>query len=169
MKHLMRYEGFTPQQRQDEILDKISKYGIASLTIQEKEFLDSYSNGNTEEIHKKLNFTENEVVFEDDSGNFKFEFLLMENYGNEKHLVGILYVPDLIWENGAKVEGRLEGRIIDYGNGQISPDFSITIKDVHKKIQKDITYDIFEFCNGLEYELDSFLDYVVSEIENTGF
>ena len=26
-------------------------------------------------------------------------------------------------------------------------------------------YDVFEFCNGLEYELDSFIDYVISEIE----
>jgi hypothetical protein len=26
-------------------------------------------------------------------------------------------------------------------------------------------YDVFEFCNGLEYELDSFVDYVVSELD----
>jgi hypothetical protein len=24
---------------------------------------------------------------------------------------------------------------------------------------------VFDFCNGLEYELDSFLEYVISEIE----
>ena len=27
-------------------------------------------------------------------------------------------------------------------------------------------YDVFEFCNGLEYELDSFIDYVVSELDD---
>ena len=28
MKHLMRYEGYTSNERTDDILDKISKYGI---------------------------------------------------------------------------------------------------------------------------------------------
>jgi len=41
MKHLMRYEGYTSMERVDDILDKISKYGIKSLTQLEKEFLDS--------------------------------------------------------------------------------------------------------------------------------
>jgi len=57
-------------------------------------------------------------------------------------------------ENGKKVVGILEGRIVRFENGTISPDF----------YSKD-EYDIFEFCNGLEYELDSFIDYVVAEIE----
>jgi hypothetical protein len=39
MKHLMRYEGYTSTERVDDILDKISKYGIKSLTQLEKEFL----------------------------------------------------------------------------------------------------------------------------------
>ena len=40
MKHLMRYEGYTSMERVDDILDKISKYGIESLSINEKNFLD---------------------------------------------------------------------------------------------------------------------------------
>lgn len=167
MKHLMRYVGFSAQERQDEILDKISKYGISSLTADEKEFLDSYSKGEEEDIHKKLNFHENDIIFEDDDGHFKFEFQELEDYGDEKHIIGVIYVPDLVWETGHRIEGRLEGRIVDFGEGKISPDFYLQITD--KKSGKKINYDIFEFCNGLEYELDCFLDYVVQEVENMNF
>jgi hypothetical protein len=163
----MRYEGFSSQERQDEILDKISKYGISSLTPDEKNFLDSYSQGKEEETHKKLKYHENEVVFEDDKGYFKFEFEELEDYGNEKHIIGTIYVPDLVWEDGSTVEGRLEGRIVSYGGGQTSPDFFVVVKD--PKTGEEVSYDIFEFCNGIEYELDSFIDYVVTEIENTEF
>ena len=37
------------------------------------------------------------------------------------------------------------------------------------KTGEEIQLDVFDFCNGVEYELDSFIDYVVSEIENTEF
>lgn len=163
----MRYEGFSAQERQDEILDKISKYGIASLTTDEKEFMDSWSEGKEEEVHKKLNYHENEIVFEDDSGLFKFEFQELEEYEDEKHIIGVIYVPDLVWDNGEKVEGRLEGKIVDFGGGRTSPDFFATIKN--PKTGEEIQLDVFDFCNGVEYELDSFIDYVVSEIENTEF
>lgn len=163
----MRYEGFSAQERQDEILDKILKYGIASLTSDEKEFMDSWSVGKEEEFHKKLNYHENEIIFEDDSGLFKFEFQELEDYGDEKHIIGVIYVPDLVWDNGDKVEGRLEGRIVDFGEGRTSPDFFITVKN--PKTKGEIQLDVFDFCSGLEYELDSFIDYVVSEIENTDF
>jgi hypothetical protein len=39
-------------------------------------------------------------------------------------------------------------------NNQILPNF-----------EKD-GYDILEFCNGLEYELDNFLDYVILTIKD---
>jgi len=86
--------------------------------------------------------------------NIKFEFKEWEDYGDEQHFIGTFYVPDLELENGKKVVGILEGRIVKFENETVSPDF----------YSKD-GYDIFEFCNGLEYELDSFIDYVVSEIE----
>jgi hypothetical protein len=140
---------------------------MKSLTPDEKNFLDSYSQGKEEETHKKLNYHENEVVFEDDKGYFRFEFEELEDYGDEIHIIGTLYVPDLTWEDGSTVEGRLEGRIVVYDGGQTSPDFFAVTKD--PKTGKEVSYDIYEFCNGLEYELDSFIDYVVSEIENTEF
>jgi hypothetical protein len=161
MKHLMRYEGYTSKERVDEILDKISKYGINSLTSMEKEFLDSHSMGKEEEFHDKLTKSETETTFEDDNGLFKFEFDSCEEYDDEVHYLGTLYVPDLVFENGKRIEGILGGRIVVYRNGQISPDFYSIQKD--KKSGEN--YDVFEFCNGLEYELDSFIDYVVSELE----
>jgi hypothetical protein len=41
----------------------------------------------------------------------------------------------------------------------VVPDFYSLTKD-----EEGYEYDVFEFCNGLEYELDSFLDYVVGEL-----
>lgn len=161
MKHLMRYEGYTAKERADDILDKISKYGIKSLTPLEKDFLDSHKSGDQETYHDKLSKSETEYTFEDDGGYFKFEFDSCEDYGDETHYLGTLYVPDLECENGKKIEGRLEGRIIVHQNGQTSPDFY----SIQKDSNTGDNYDVFEFCNGLEYELDSFIDYVVSELE----
>jgi hypothetical protein len=161
MKHLMRYEGYTSKERVDDILDKISKYGIKSLTQLEKDFLDSHRLGKEEELHDKLSKSETETTFEDDNGHFKFEFESYEDHGDEVHYLGTLYVPDLEFTSGRRLEGRLEGRIVVYNNGQLSPNFYSIQKDPKSREN----YDVFEFCNGLEYELDSFLDYVVSELE----
>jgi len=161
MKHLMRYEGYTVQQRLDDILDKISKYGMASIRPNELDLLNANKTGTEEEIHKKMTFDENDTIFEDDNGYFKFEHSETEEYEDEVHYIGTLYVPDLVFPNGKKLEGRLEGRIIVYSGGQISPDFY----SVSKKPNED-AYDVFEFCNGLEYELDSFMDYVVGELDD---
>jgi len=161
MKHLMRYEGYTSKERVDDILDKISKYGIKSLSPLEKEFLDSHKTGNEEELHDRLAKEESETVFEDDMGYFKFELQEIEDYGDELHYIGTLYVPDLDLNNGKKIEGRLSGIIVYFDNGQTSPDFYSIEKD---PVSSD-HYDVFEFCNGLEYELDSFIDYVVSELQ----
>lgn len=160
MKHLMRYEGYTSGERMDDILDKISKYGMKSLTQLEKEFLDSHSIGKEEEIHNKIKSFESESVFEDDRGYFKFEHTETEDYGDEIHYIGTLYVPDLVWENGRRIKGVLYGKIIVYSNDYNSPEFYSNEKE-HLTGEN---YDLFEFCNGLEYELDNFIDYVVSEL-----
>ena len=72
MNHLMRYEGYSSSERMDDVLDKISKYGISSLTQLEKEFLDSHKSGSEKESHDKISKEESETIFEDDY--FKFEF-----------------------------------------------------------------------------------------------
>jgi hypothetical protein len=157
MKHLMRYEGYTTTQRVDDILDKISKHGIKSISTLEKDFLDAHKSGNEEELHNQLAKEESEKVFEDDAGMFKFEFESMEEYEDEIHYLGTLTCPDLI-ENEQTISGRLEGRIVYYPNtSATSPDFGVQING------KD--FDAFDFCEGYEYELDSFIDYVVQELE----
>ncbi len=159
MRHLMRYEGYSTKERVDDVLDKISKYGISTLTKLEKEFLDAHTLGNESEVHKRITKEEFENVFEDDSGYFKFEYESMKDFGDEKHFIGILYVPDLELTKTRRLDGRLEGKIIKYKNGQIIPEFDSPIKNGE-------SYDVLEFCNGLEHELDSFLDYIISEIDN---
>ena len=158
MRHLMRYEGYSTAQRVDDILDKISKYGMKSLTPLEKEFLDAHKSGGEEAVHNALTKEESEKVFEDYAGMFKFEFDSIEEYGDEIHYLGTLTCPDLV-ENGKTISGRLEGRIVYYPETTFtSPDFGVQING------KD--FDVFDFCSGYEYELDSFIDYVVSELEN---
>jgi hypothetical protein len=156
----MRYVGYSSKERVDDILDKISKYGILSITQLEKDFLDAHAKGTESEVHDRITKEESEKVFEDDFGYFKFEYQKIENYSDEIHYIGILYTPDLELKNGEKIEGRIEGRIVVYDSGQILPDFYL--------VHKGKTYDIFEFCSGLEYELDSFLDYVIQEIKYNG-
>lgn len=158
MKHLMKYEKYSATERLDDILDKISKYGMDSLSDLEKEFLEAHKSGKEQEAHDKLSKKEIETTFEDDFGYFKFELKDIKQLHNpgepiEHHFIGKIYVPNLEWPNGKEITGVLDGQIIRYSNGVIALDF---IKG---------NYDVFEFCNGLEYELDSFIDYVVSEIE----
>ena len=147
----MRYENYTSTERMDDILDKISKYGIDSLSDLEKEFLDSHKTGKEQELHDKLAKSEVETTFEDDLGKFTFELSEVQKIKNkggeleEIEIIGTLYVPDLELSSGKKVEGRLEGKIIKYSNGTTSLEF-----------EKD---------GYLEYELDSFIDYVVLEID----
>jgi hypothetical protein len=157
MKHLVRYEGYTTTQRVDDILDKISKHGLKSLSTLEKEFLDAHKSGDEEKLHKVLTKEESEKVFEDDAGMFKFEFESMEEYGDEIHYLGTLTCPDLV-EDGNTISGRLQGRIIYY------PESTFTSLDFGTQID-GTDFEAFDFCEGYEYELDSFIDYVVSELE----
>jgi len=149
----MRYENYTTMERVDDILDKISKYGINSLTKLEKDFLDAHSTGDEEEIHTILTKEESEKVFEDDNGYFKFILDDIKDFGSYRAYKGTLFVPDLELSKSKKIEGILKGEIISYSNGS-----SISFE---KK-----GYDVFEFCNGLEHELDIFIDYVSDELKN---
>ena len=158
MKSLMLYEDFSSQDKTDELLDKISKYGILSLTTHEKEFLDAVSSGDEEVVKNKMRTLSTDTFFEDDY--FKFE---LDDIKYKKHCIqyiGTLYVPDLEKSNKT-IEGNLKGRIILYNNGSYSLDF---IKVTYEK-GKEVEYDVFEFCSGLEYELDNFIDYIIQELE----
>jgi hypothetical protein len=162
MRHLIRYDGYTSKERLDECLDKISKYGFESLSDLEIEFLDSHKIGNQEEVHIKLAKLENETVFEDDNGLFKFEFQYKKTIDDNVYYTGILYVPDLILNNGKRIEGRLSGNIIVYKNGTISPDFY----SIQKDTLTNFNYGVLDFCGEKEDELDLFIDYVVYELSS---
>jgi hypothetical protein len=157
MKHLMRYEGYSSQERLNDILDKISTYGINTLSIDEKEFLDAHSNNKETEVHNKLIFKENETVFEDDYGLFKFEHLETIEFDDEIHYIGTLYVPELKKSNGSSIKGILIGKIVVYK----SDNDEVSVID----FETENGIDVFEFCNGIEYELDNFIDYVVNELK----
>jgi hypothetical protein len=156
----MRYDGYTTKERLDDILDKISKYGIESITNMEMEFLDSYSYGGEEEVHQKLIKREYETIFEDDQGYFRFELTDMKKNKDSVTYCGVLYAPDLKMDSGEIITGRLVGKIIIYDSDLVVLDFNI-------KKKKKIIYDIFDFCDGIEQELDSFIDYVILELKSS--
>ena len=152
MIHTIKFESYSVDERLDDILDKISNYGIDHLTFLEIEFLESYKDSKETETHNRIKNIEDEVVFVDDIGIFRFEFKETHELLNEIHIFGTFYVPDMIIGGGKKLNGCLDGRITLYGNGTIALEF------------ESGKYDIFEFCTGIEYELDAFVDYIVAEI-----
>jgi hypothetical protein len=158
MKRLMVYEDFSSQEKTDELLDKISKYGITSLTGHEKDFLDAVSSGDDERVQNKMKILNNDTFFEDDF--FKFELDDIKYKKNGIQYIGTLYVPDLEKPNKT-IEGNLKGKITLHNNGSYSLDF---YKIVYER-GKEVEYDVFEFCGGLEYELDNFIDYIIQELE----
>lgn len=142
-----------PEDRLNFILDKISNNGIKKLTKEEKFFLESYSLGKEEEIHKKLSDEESSKTFLSDDGNFIFKLDNVEYVDDVQYINGTLIVPDLILKNKKRVKGELKGSIIVFSESHIAVDF-------HRG-----KYDIFEFVDGLEYELDCFVDDLVYKIE----
>ena len=151
MIHIKTFESYNS--RLDDILDKINKSGKSSLTQSELEYLNAYS---TDDFGKMdyIDKIEGQRTFNSSDGYFRFKYEYTEDYGDEVFYYGILYVPDLEWPNGKRITGELEGYIAVYPSKQIAPVF-----------EKD-GYDVLEFCNGLEYELDSFLEYVIDTIED---
>jgi hypothetical protein len=61
-------------------------------------------------------------------------------------------VPDLVIKKRI-VKGEIKGEIIVFNNTEVGLDF------VKEK------YDIFDFVNGLEYELDRFIDDLIINIK----
>ena len=112
MKHLMRYEGYTTQQRVDDLLDKISNYGINSLNKLEKDFLDAHKMGKEEEVHNILTKKESECTFEDDSGMIRFEFDKIEKGGTLTQFKGYMFRPDGIYQFTKELK-KINYKIVD--------------------------------------------------------
>jgi len=152
MKHLMSFEGYHDEYL-DSILDKINKSGMNSLSDTEKEFLNAYSSNDVDKMIY-IEHIEGQRTFTSSDKYFTFKYSHTEDYDDEGcRYYGILTVPNLEFPGGKIIDGEMDGYIWVI-SGQVIPVFE----------KND--YDVLEFCNGLEYELDSFLDYVVSTIED---
>lgn len=154
----MVYEEYSSQKRVDEILDKISKYGIFSMTTKERDFMDAYSSGDPKETQDKLSILDKDVIFENTHFKFELENTIIGNH--EVTYKGTFYVPDMILIDGTTLEGNIYGELIVYKNGTYILNFD---KRVMVK-GNELIYEIYEFCEGLEYELDSFIDYIIQEL-----
>lgn len=150
MKHLKKFESHNNYL--DDILDKINKSGLSSLSNYEKEYLDAFSKDDNVKMDyiKGIN---DQKSFKSSDGHFEFVYEYTEDYGDEKYHFGTMYVPNI--DNvDEKVEGILEGYIWETTDNQIIPNF-----------EKN-NIDIVEFCQGLEYELDIFLEYVIDTLND---
>ena len=142
---------YSSQDRLNEILDKISQFGSESINEYEQDFLDSYADGQEEFFNQILNEVEEETIFDSDDGLFNFKLDEIHQFDDQIHLVGTIKVPDMTLK-GKKITGYLFGKIIVYKKDQFAIDFS------------DGKYDIFEFCSGIEYELDTFIDEIIQKV-----
>lgn len=141
------------EEKLDYLLDKISKYGLLSLTNNEIIFLDSYASYTEDFFVSKIE----EDIYEDFNGRFKFEFSNITHTPYSKLIHGKIYVPDLKLKSST-ISGILTGYIIITNTG-----------DINLFFKKD-KWDIWDFCTGLEWELDVFIDSVIIEIdEKRGF
>lgn len=140
------------------ILDKVLKYGVISLNKRELYFLDSFSSGDFKVILDKYIILEDILTFENTHFKFELNDTIIGNH--EVSHKGVMYVPD-ITINGNIVEGNLDGELVVYKNGTYVLNFEKIINYNKKKI----IYDICDFCDGLEYEFDNFIDYIIQELE----
>ena len=152
MKYSKKFENYH-QVKVDEILDKINKSGINSLTQIEKDYLDAFSK---DDVMKMANLEYNSRLkdFSSTDGYFHFTFSHVEHRDKKDFYYGTITVPSIEFENGKKIDGVIEGFILVLSNNTKVPFF-----------EKN-GYDILEFCNGLEYELDNFLDYVIDTLND---
>lgn len=161
MKNIKTYETYTTQQRLDDVLDKISKNGVDKLSSAEKNFLKSFKDDSSSLYHQKLSDYENkyskiigDTPYVDDNGNFKFVVSSVDGDGTFEIINGTLSLPDIEFDGGKTISGKnIEGTIyINIETDEVILDFN----------RQD--YEAYDFAEGLEYELESFIDYVVDEL-----
>ena len=85
-------EEYDIQKRQDDILDKISKHGLESLTDAERSFLDAHSKGVEDIEQAYMNIMKDEERSNGEFGNEIFQFKLeeIEDYEGDKMIFGNL-------------------------------------------------------------------------------
>ncbi|CAG7580659.1 MAG: hypothetical protein SLAVMIC_00512 [uncultured marine phage] len=124
----------------DELLDKISKHGVKSLSDEERKFLDSHKSGTQEETLDKI---QNE--FSDEFGGIKVTF----KYTGSKKIDNNYYQHNGIMViNGVE----LEGDMAEYHGGFMT-DF------------EDEEYNDWSLMSGQEYEYEQFLELIFGELD----
>lgn len=148
----MKFENHN--KRVDEILDKISKNGIGSLSQNEVDYLYAFSVSDRMKMIN-LDFESRLKDFKSIDGYFEFKFSHIVNHDDNEgiYYYGTITVPDLKWNNNI-ISGEMDGYILVLPNKDKIPCFDSS------------GYDILDFCNGIEYELDSFIDYVIDTLED---
>lgn len=142
-----------PDDRLNLILDKISNVGIKGLKKEELMYLESYSRGKEKEFNDRLSEEENRKTFISDDGLFTFKLKNVEIIDEVEFINGLLTVPDIKTQKGKIIKGELYGSIIVFDKSNVAIDF------------RKGKYDVFEFVNGLEYELDCFVDDIVLKMK----
>ena len=110
MNYLMKFENYH-QNRIDEILDKISSSGINSLTKNELEYLNAFGKEDKDKL-LHLDIASRKNNFKSSEGYFEFNLKRIEDLGDEKNYHGVITVPDLVFENGERISGEIEGYIV---------------------------------------------------------
>ena len=140
------------EDRLNRILDKIKNIGLKSLDKKELDFLNSFKVGDEEKFNKKLSSDRTQSTYISDDGFFMFNVENIEYNKDELRIIGVIFVPDLVVKKRI-IKGEIKGQIIVFNNTEVGLDF---LKG---------KYDIFDFVNGLEYELDRFIDDLIVNIK----
>jgi hypothetical protein len=98
-----------------------------------------------------------EIVIEDKDFGLIFKFEKIHKQGEETYYWGTLYCPDYTYggedDEQETIPGELYGRFVSFEDGPTMLDF---------EGPNDLT--AYDFCEGLEHELDNFAEYAVDEI-----
>lgn len=97
---------FNAQERVDNLLDKISKSGLSSLSKSEKDFLDSFSKGEEEEVNKKLNIDEGISPLVSSDGIFEFKLQDIEYYSSDSGERDDIMVYGELFYDGEEYYGK---------------------------------------------------------------
>lgn len=152
MKYLKYFESFDV----DDLLDKINKSGINSLTYLEREFMKAHAE-NDEEKLQEIEIKSRAKYFTSSNNllHFYFNGKIMNIDDDRTLYYGTMTVPNIEWENGDEIYGILYGSI-EHDDGVIILHFS--------KYHNGHEYNIEEFCNGLVYELYGFAQDIIDEL-----
>lgn len=170
MKWIKLYEEFTNDSMQDMITDALEKEIKAAIeknghfstedyyTLTKSRKLDDRMADEIfhELVSRGIGFGDGEeIIIEDEQ--FIFHFEKIQRQGEETYYWGTLYCPDYTYggeeDEQETLPGKLYGRFVAFEDGPIMLDF---------EGPNDLT--AYDFCEGLEHELDGFAEYAVDEI-----